>query len=123
MVCKNDRYCSLILFLGFACLKVHTLQMFTGIYRCFMWKSGCMLPTIPIILKSPHPDFLCNICRKFDSTGILWGSCISSSKIMYQPWGNHVTIFTGKLNVQCTLDLVTLLVFQKTVTKSRGVTK
>ena len=31
------------------------------------------IPAIPVILKSPHSDFHCSICREFDFTGILWG--------------------------------------------------
>jgi hypothetical protein len=56
--------------------------MFTGNYRDFAGKSECRdfkfmgiacIPAIPVILKSPHSDFHCNICREFDFTGILWG--------------------------------------------------
>ncbi len=63
-------------------IKVHTLQMFTGNYRDFARKSECRdckffgiacIPAIPVILKSPHSDFHCNICREFDFTGIQWG--------------------------------------------------
>ena len=59
-----------------------TLQMFTGNYRVFAGKSECgdfkfmgiaCIPAIPVILKSPHSDFHCNICREFAFTGILWG--------------------------------------------------
>ena len=59
-----------------------TLQMFTGNYRDFTGKLECRdfkfmgiacIPAIPVILKSPHSDFLYNICREFDFTGILWG--------------------------------------------------
>ena len=59
-----------------------TLQMFAGIYRDFAGKSECRdfkfmgiacIPAIPVILKSPHSDFHCNICREFAFTGILWG--------------------------------------------------
>ena len=47
-------------------MYVHTLQMFTGIYRDSAGKSGCRdfkfmgiayIPAIPVILKSPHSDF------------------------------------------------------------------
>jgi hypothetical protein len=41
--------------------------------RGFQIYGDCMLPTIPVILKSPYSDFHCNICREFDFTGILWG--------------------------------------------------
>ena len=53
-----------------------TLQMFAGNYRDSTGKLECRdfkfmgiacIPAIPVILKSPHSDFHCNICR------ILWG--------------------------------------------------
>ena len=56
--------------------------MFTGNYRVFAGKSECgdfkfmgiaCIHAIPVILKSPHSDFHCNICREFAFTGILWG--------------------------------------------------
>ena len=31
------------------------------------------IPTIPVILKSPHSYLHCNIWKEFDFTGILWG--------------------------------------------------
>ena len=60
----------------------HTLQMFAGNYRDSTGKLECRdfkfmgiacIPAIPVILKSPHSDFHCNICRKFDIAGILQG--------------------------------------------------
>ena len=63
-------------------IKETTLQMFTGIYRVSIRKSECgdfkfmgiaCYPKIPVILKSPHSHFHCNICGEFDFTGILWG--------------------------------------------------
>ena len=47
-----------------------------GVYReigvrGFQIHWDCMLPAIPVILKSPHSDFHCNNCREFDFTGIL----------------------------------------------------
>ena len=66
-----------------------------GVYReirvrGFQIYGDCMLPTIPVILKSPYSDFHCNICREFDFTGILWGyptldvgkSCINYGETM-----------------------------------------
>ena len=59
-----------------------TLQMFTGNYGGSAGKSECgdfkfmgiaCIPAIPVILKSPHSDFHCNICREFDFIGILRG--------------------------------------------------
>ena len=59
-----------------------TLQMFTGNYRDCAVKSECRdfkfmeiacMHAIPVILKSPHFYFHCNICREFAFTGILWG--------------------------------------------------
>ena len=56
--------------------------MVAGIYRKFAGKLECgdfkfmgiaCIPAISVILKSPHPDFLYNICREFDFTGILQG--------------------------------------------------
>ena len=56
--------------------------MFTENYRVFARKSECgdfkfmgiaCILAIPVILKSPHSDFHCNICREFDFTGILSG--------------------------------------------------
>ena len=56
--------------------------MFTGNYRVSAGKSECgdfkfmgiaCIPAIPVILKSPHSDFHCNICREFDFIGILRG--------------------------------------------------
>ena len=73
--------------------------MFTGIYRVSIGKSECgdfkfmgiaCLPIIPVILKSPHSHFHCNICGEFDFTGILWGYPTSCREIMYQLWGNNV---------------------------------
>ena len=54
--------------------------MFTGNYRVFAGKSECedfkfigiaCILAIPVILKYPHSDFHCNICREFDFAGIL----------------------------------------------------
>jgi len=58
--------------------------------RGFQIYGDCMLPTIPVILKSPYSDFHCNMCREFDFTGILWGyptldvgkSCINYGETM-----------------------------------------
>ena len=56
--------------------------MFTWNYRDFVGKLECgdfkfmgiaCIPAIPVVLKSPHYDFYCNICREFAFTGILWG--------------------------------------------------
>ena len=56
--------------------------MFTGNYRDSAGKSECRdfkfmgiacIPAIPVILKYPHSDFHCNICREFDFAGILRG--------------------------------------------------
>jgi hypothetical protein len=56
--------------------------MFAGNYRDSAGKSECRdfklmgiacIPAIPVILKSAHPDFYCNICREFYFTGILRG--------------------------------------------------
>ena len=56
--------------------------MFIGIYRDSAGKSECRdfkfmeiacIPAIPVLLKSPHSYFHCNICREFYSTGILQG--------------------------------------------------
>jgi hypothetical protein len=49
--------------------------------RGFQIYGDCLLPTIPVIFKSLHSDFHCNICRGFDFTtmGI---SHISSREIM-----------------------------------------
>ena len=56
--------------------------MFTGVYKVFTGKSECrdfkfmgiaFIPAIPEILKYPHSDFHCDICRDFAFTGILWG--------------------------------------------------
>ena len=52
--------------------------------RGFQIYGDCMLPAIPVILKSPYSDFHCNICREFDFTGILWGYPILDL-------GNHVS--------------------------------
>ena len=58
--------------------KLCTLQMFTGVYRVSTGKSECgdfkfmgieCIPAIPVILKSPHSNFHCNICREFDLHG------------------------------------------------------
>ena len=60
----------------------NALQMFTGNYGGSAGKSECgdfkfmgiaCIPAIPVILKSPHSDFHCNICREFDFIGILRG--------------------------------------------------
>ena len=34
--------------------------------------EDCPLPRVPVILKSPHSHFHCNICREFDFAKILW---------------------------------------------------
>ena len=56
----------------------YTLQMFTGIYRDSAGKSEyrdfkfmgiACIPAIPVILKFPHSDFHCNICREFALQG------------------------------------------------------
>ena len=56
--------------------------MFTGNYkdstgksegRDFKFMGIACIPAIPVILKSPHSYFHCNICREFDFTGILQG--------------------------------------------------
>ena len=56
--------------------------MFAGNYKDLTGKSECRdfkfmgiacIPAIPVILKSPHSYFHCNICREFDFTGILRG--------------------------------------------------
>ena len=56
--------------------------MFTGNCRDSAGKSECRdfkfmviacIPAIPVILKSPHFYFHCNICREFDFTGMLQG--------------------------------------------------
>ena len=58
--------------------KKPILQMFTGIYGYFIGKAGCRdfkfmgiscIHAIPVILKSPHSDFHCNICREFGLQG------------------------------------------------------
>jgi hypothetical protein len=41
--------------------------------RGFQIYGDCLLPKIPVILKSPHSHFHCNICGEFDFTEILWG--------------------------------------------------
>ena len=55
-----------------------TLQMFTGVYKVLAEKSECgdfkfmgiaCTHAIPVILKSPHSDFHCNICREFGLQG------------------------------------------------------
>ena len=66
-----------------------------GVYReirvqGFQIYGDCPLPKIPVILKSPHSHFHCNICGEFDFTGILWGyptlvvgkSCINYGETM-----------------------------------------
>jgi hypothetical protein len=67
-----------------------------GVYReirvrGFQIFGDCMIPAIPVILKSPHSDFHCNyILKEFDFTGILWGhptldvgkSCINYGETM-----------------------------------------
>ena len=67
-----------IRFLGFSITSWYTLQMFTGVYRVFAGKLKCgdfkfmgiaCIHAIPVILKSPHSDFHCNICREFDLQG------------------------------------------------------
>ena len=58
--------------------------------RGFQIYGDCMLPTIPVILKCPHFDFHCNMCKEFDFTGMLWGyptldvgkSCINYGETM-----------------------------------------
>ena len=59
-----------------------TLQMFAGNCRDSAGKLECRdfkfmgiacIPAIPVILKYPHSDFRCNICREFDFAGILQG--------------------------------------------------
>ena len=54
--------------------KRYALQMFTGNYRDSTGKLECRdfkfmgitcIPTIPVILKSPHSYFHCNICKEF----------------------------------------------------------
>jgi hypothetical protein len=81
----------------FMCLKraqTYTANVYRdlrGVYReirvrGFQIYGDCMLPTIPVILKSPYSDFHCNICRDFDFTGILWGyptSDVGKSCIIY----------------------------------------
>ena len=39
----------------------------------FKFMGIACYPKIPVILKSPHSHFHCNICGEFDFTGILWG--------------------------------------------------
>ena len=39
----------------------------------FKFMGIALIPSIPVILKSPHSYLHCNICREFDFTGILWG--------------------------------------------------
>ena len=59
-----------------------TLQMFAGNYRDSTGKSErrdfkfmgiARIPAIPVILKSPHSYFHCNICREFYFAGTLRG--------------------------------------------------
>ena len=55
-------------------LKIHAIKCLKGFTGClwgnrsvgFQIYGGCVLPAIPVILKSPHSDFRCNICREFD---------------------------------------------------------
>ena len=53
----------------------------------FQIYGDCPLPKIPVILKYQHSHFHCNICEKFDFTGILWGYPILVVRKMYQTMG------------------------------------
>jgi hypothetical protein len=54
--------------------------------RDFKFMGIARIPAIPVILKSPHSDFYCNICREFDFTGILRGfPAIDVGKLCNEP--------------------------------------